>query len=106
MGIRLLIDNLKEKGLQVFGPETLTSYVFFTDGKNIGYAQYNNVGGVKYSTVHKANKQTGTGFEAQDAKAALGFAPHWASEADRMSVVKYRDFAEFQNKNWQTLVQY
>jgi hypothetical protein len=106
MSIQLLIDSLKEKGLQVFGPEKLTSYVFFTDGTRIGYGQYNNVGGVKFSTVHKANKYTGTGFEAQDAQAALGFAPHWASESDRQSVVKYRDFAEFQKKNWQTLVQY
>ncbi len=106
MAIELLIENLKEKGLQVFGPEKLSSYVFFTDGTRIGYVQYNPVGGVKYSTVHKANKQTGTGFEAQDAQAAMGFAPHWASESDRQSVVKYRDFAEFQKKHWQPLVQY
>lgn len=106
MSIQLLIDSLKEKGLQVFGPEKLTSYVFFTDGTRIGYGQYNNVGGVKFSTVHRANKYTGTGFEAQDAQAALGFAPHWASQSDLQSVVKYRDFAEFQKKNWQTLVQY
>lgn len=106
MSIQLLIDNLKEKGLQVYGPEKLTTYVWFTDGERIGYSQYSNMEGVKYSTVHKANKYTGTGFSAQDVQAALSFAPNWASESDRMSVVKYRDFAEFQSKYWQPLVQY
>lgn len=104
MSIQLLIDSLKKKGLQVFGPEKLTTYVWFTDGERIGYGQYNSVQGVKFSTVHKANKYTGTGFSAQDAEAALGFAPHWAG--DLSSVVKYRDFAEFQNKHWQPLVKY
>ena len=106
MSIQILIDSLKDKNLQVYGPEKLTTYVWFTDGKRIGYVQYNGYEGVKYSTVHKANKKTGTGFSAQDAQAALEFAPHWASDADRKSVVKYSDFAEFQNKYWQPLVQY
>ncbi len=106
MSIQLLIDSLKERGLQVYGPEKLTTYVWFTDGERIGYGQYSNMEGVKYSTVHKANKYTGTGFSAQDTKAALGFAPHWSSESDRQLVVKYRDFAEFQSKYWQPLVQY
>jgi hypothetical protein len=106
MSIQLLIDSLKEKGMQVYGPEELTTYVWFTDGKNIGYAQYRDMEGCKYSTVHYANKYTGTGFHAQDAQAALGFAPHWASQSDRSSVIKYRDFAEFQSKHWQPLVSY
>ena len=104
MSIQLLIDRLKAEGLQVYGPEKLTTYVWFTDGERIGYAQYSDMEGVKYSTVHKANTTTGTGFHAQDAKAALGFAPHGAS--DTSTVRKYRDFAEFQRKHWQPLVQY
>ena len=107
MSIQLLIDSIKRDGFQVYGPEKLTSYVFFTDGERIGYAQYNNFfEGAKFSTVHKANKQTGKGFEAKDAQSALCHAPHWASQSDRASVVKYRDFADFQKGNWQTLVQY
>jgi hypothetical protein len=106
MSIQLLIDRLKAEGLQVYGPEKLTTYVWFTDGKNIGYAQHSDWEGVKYSTVHYANKYTGTGFRAQDAQAALGFAPHWATQSDRASVIKYSDFAEFQRKHWQPLVQY
>lgn len=106
MSIQLLIDDLKAKGLQVFGPEKLTSYVWFTDGTRIGYVQYNNVGGVSFSTVHKPCKECGTGFAAQDAQAALGLAPHWASSGDVAAVRKYKDFEDFKTRNWQPLVQY
>ena len=106
MSIQLLIDNLKKEGFQVYGPEKLTSYVFFTDGERIGYGQYTRMEGIHYTTVHKPDMQTGTGFRAQDAQAALGFAPHWVHPSDRMSVIKYRDFAEFKTKYWQPLVQY
>lgn len=106
MSIHEVIDQLKEQGLQVYGPEKLTSYVYFTDGTRIGYVQHNNVGGVSYSTVHHANKYTGTGFQAQDAEAALGFAPHWASQSNRASVIKFKDFETFKSKHWQPLVPY
>lgn len=104
--MRSLIDALKSKGFQVFGPEKLTTYVWFTDGVRIGYAQCDRFEGVKYSTVHKANKQTGTGFKAQDIKASMENYPHWASRSDVKSVVKYRDFGEFKSKHWCPLVQY
>lgn len=105
MSIQLLIDNIKSQGLQVFGPEKLTTYVFFTDGTRIGYAQYNNFDGAKFSTVNKPCKECGTGFQAKDAQDALSFAPAWAGSS-RDFVVKYKDFAEFKAKNWQPLVEY
>jgi hypothetical protein len=104
MSIQQLIDDIKAEGLQVFGPEKLTSYVFFTDGTRIGYGQYNGVGGVKFSTVHKACRECGTGFQADDIQQALSFAPMWATGTQ--AVRKYKDFDEFKNKNWQALVQY
>lgn len=104
MPVQQLIDSIKAEGLQVFGPEKLTSYVFFTDGTRIGYGQYNSVGGIKFSTVHKPCRECGTGFQADSIKEALSFAPFWATGTD--AVRKYKDFEEFKNKNWQTLVQY
>lgn len=101
-----LIDSIKAQGFQVFGPEKLTTYVYFTDGVRIGYAQDNNIGGVRYSTVHKPCTQCGTGFAAQDVQSALAHAPHWATSGDRSAVRKYKDFEEFKSKNWQPLVQY
>lgn len=104
MSIQALINSLKKKGYEVYGPEDLSTYIYFTDGKRIGYAQYDTWRGVSYTTVHIPNRYTGTGFGAQDAQAALGFAPHWASQSDRDSVMKYRDFEHFQSKHWQPLV--
>lgn len=106
MSIQQLIDDIKAEGLQVFGPENLTSYVWFTDGTRIGYGQYNNFDGAKFSTVHKACRECGTGFQADSIEQALSFAPSWASSADRSAVRKYKDFDEFKTKNWQSLVQY
>lgn len=106
MSIQFLIDSIKDKGLQVYGPEKLTTYVFFTDGARVGYAQYDRLEGVKYSTVHKANKYNGTGFSAKSAEEALAYAPSWAGQGYLGSVVKYRDFDEFKTKYWQPLVQY
>lgn len=99
-----LIDSLKEKGFTVYGPEKLTSYVYFTDGTRIGYAQYDNMRGVSYSTVHMPCTNCGTGFQAQDAQAALEFAPNWARSHEREAVRKYKDFETFARKHWQPLV--
>ena len=92
--IQLMIDM----GLRVFVRDTENPmYCFFTDGKNIGYAQW---GGIResVSSVHKPNKSTGTGFSVADEitqmtllAAMQTIAPHWASASDRASVRKYRD---------------
>lgn len=101
-----LIDSLKAKGYQVYGPEELDSYVYFTDGKRIGYAQYDRVQGVKYSTVHKPHSQIGTGFRADSAEEALAHVPKWAHMSDWSFVVKYADLDTFRKEHWQPLVPY
>lgn len=106
MSIRAVIDQLKERGFDVYGPEQLTTYVWFTDGSNIGYVQYSGMRGTAYSTVHKPCRECGTGFQAENAQEALGFAPRWASAADIKAVHKYQDIEEFKKKYWQPLVQY
>lgn len=106
MSIHLLIDSLKEKGYEVYGPEKLTSYAYFTDGTRIGYAQYSNMRGAEYSTVHLPCKGCGTGFGAQNAEEALKFAPAWAYKRDTDAVRKYPDFATFKRKHWQPLFPY
>lgn len=106
MSIQQLIDDIKADGLQVFGPEKLTSYLYFTDGTRIGYAQYDRVMGFQYSTVNKRGKQCGTGFRADSVEQALAVIPSWANSADRSMVRKYKDFEEFKKNNWQPLVQY
>lgn len=103
-----LIDLLKAKGYRVFAPERPTTYVWFTepDGKRIGYAQMNRLTGLEYSTVHKPHRQVGTGYCAQDDKAALSLAPHWAHAHDVAHIQKYADIDEFRKRYWQPLVEY
>lgn len=100
-----LIDSIKAQGLQVFGPEKLTPYAYFTDGTRIGYVQSARVAGISYSTVHKPCRECGTGFKVDSAQEALAHSPAWAG-GSASAVRKYKDFAEFQSKHWQPLVQY
>ena len=92
------IQLMHEMGLRVFVRDTENPmYCFFTDGKNIGYAQWGGIS-ESVSSVHKPNKSTGTGFSVADEitqmtllAAMQTIAPHWASASDRASVRKYRD---------------
>lgn len=98
-----LIADLKALGFTVYGPQKLTTYVYFTDGTRIGYAQNDRLEGVKYSTVHKANLNSGTGFEAVSPTRALDLVPHWWTG---QAPTKYPDFESFRKQHWQPLVQY
>lgn len=106
MCIHTIIDKIKSEGFEVYGPKDLTSYVYFTDGTRIGYAQWNRLEGETYATVHKANRETGTGFRADSMGQALCFAPSWAWSSQLGSVVKFKDFDTFSRAHWQPLVQY
>lgn len=97
-----LIDRLKADGLKVYGPEKLTTYVYFTDGTRIGYAQVGRQG-EQYATVHKTSANIGTGFAADSPEEALSFAPAWVREGLRRCVRKFASFAEFRSKHWQPL---
>jgi hypothetical protein len=102
-----VIDQLKADGYQVFGPEKLTSYVWFTDdGERIGSVQHNNVMGAQYGSVHQPDKHVGSGFEASSAKEALLHAPHWVNASDRRFVRKWQSVEQFRKQHWQKLVDY
>lgn len=96
------IQTMHDMGLRVFVRDTENpTYCFFTDGKNIGYAQWSGIR-ESISTVHKPNKSTGTGFivaceitQETLLTAMQTIAPHWVSAADRASVRKYRDIDDY-----------
>ena len=104
--IQQLIDSIKSQGFQVYAPAKLTSYCYFTDGVRVGYAQFDRLEGVKYSTVHKPNSYTGDGFKAENTLEALSHAPDWASASELAISCKYKDFADFQKNFWLLLIQY
>lgn len=105
--LRQFTSELVADGLKVYVNRAETSYCYFTDGVNIGYAQF-DWQGASISTVHEQNRYTGTGFVVMkggratpdDARRAFAFAPSWASETDRRQVKKYRDFESFAKTHW------
>lgn len=96
----------KNNGFQVWTFESTGSIkqVFITDGKNIGTCSA-DFSGVHFGTVHKPNRQCGTGFGLQsdhiinstidNIKESFCFAPHWATRKDMEAVKKYASWDEF-----------
>lgn len=105
------IQLIKSLGLSVYVKDENATWCHFTDGVNIGYAQWGR-NSTSVSTVHKANCTTGTGFRYADditESSIMGslkcIAPNWASAGDAKTVIKYRDFADFAARNWYPVVQ-
>lgn len=104
------VEIMKAEGWQVWTRnDSITrkpaEYCFVTDGVRIAYVQWSNLG-TRVDTVHKANRQTGTGFGISEditvkaiRDAMQTVAPSWASDADRNSVRKYKDWNEYHNEN-------
>ena len=105
-GLQEVIQEIKAEGLRVYGPEKLTSYVFFTDGVNVGYAQYDMFEGVKYCTEHLPNSISGTGYVVDTMQQAFGMTYGSVSTEEYKSIKKYKDFDTFRARYWQTLVEY
>ena len=110
--LQKFVRALLADGLKVYVTRSGTTYCHFTDGVNIGYAQF-DWQGVSLSTVHKPNRFVGTGFNvlkgcwssADDARRAFALAPSWASESDRRQVKKYSDFESFAKSYWTDLIE-
>jgi hypothetical protein len=102
------IQEIQKNKLDVYMPNIYSSYFWFTDGTNIGYCQFDRFDGVKFSSVHKPNQYTGTGIVADNYSDALKFAPswwgNWWGNNEQDSIIKYKDFKEFESKHWQRLI--
>jgi len=99
-----LIEMIKAAGFTVYRRRAHDNHVFYTDGTRIGYAQFHPMRGYSISSVHQANRTSGTGFEIEREvfdidsamlKAAFCHAPAWADRPSRESVVKYRGMAAY-----------
>ena len=105
------IEAIRSLGFDVWLPLEKTTYLYYSDGKNIACLQMGRFGGFETSTCHIPNKQCGTGFSISDnaqltresLAEALCFAPQWASTTDKNSVIKWESPEKFADKNWQTL---
>jgi hypothetical protein len=100
----LAVDLLKH-GFKIYTSDNMENvgYFHYVKDGNIGYAQEEYFGGISFSSVHKPNRQTGTGFRiteegipnatVQDAMKAFITAPTWAK--DKNSVVKYKSWDDY-----------
>jgi hypothetical protein len=93
---------IKACGYRVFMRSPSDEHCFYTDadGKRIGYAQWSGYR-TSVSSVHKANRTTGTGFQIAESitkdslrDAIACHCPGW-SYRDASTVKKYRDWDEY-----------
>lgn len=104
------VTMLKAEGWQVWmrndsATKRPAQYCFVTDGTHIAYVQWGDSYQTKVSTVHKPNKQSGTGFGIAEEitpktvrEAMICIAPSWASR-DLHSVRKYANWNEYHHAN-------
>jgi hypothetical protein len=99
-----IIAKVQSFGFDVYMRNVDDTWLYYTDGTNIGYLQVGGVMGLSLSTVHVPNRTTGTGFAVEGhedmlteaaLKGAFIQAPGWAYSDDRASVEKYRDMTQF-----------
>jgi len=96
------VETLKQVGFTVFTSTKDYNYIIFSKNKHVGYCQFD--GYFSFSSRHKPNRRTGTGFSVhrdvdtptvQHAADTFVRGPHWASSADLQSVVKWKDINEY-----------
>ncbi len=106
------VKDLKENGFKVYtsDPKEDYSYCHFVKDDKIGYVQTDYFGGLTFSTVHKGNRNIGSGFglndidnrvfnpTIEDAEKAFMIAPSWATSDQRKSVVKYESWEDYKSK--------
>ena len=60
--LAMYINLAKLIGCRVFSNPEAPTFIYYSDGVNIGYCQFNREG-VELVTVHKPNRYSGTGFQ-------------------------------------------
>lgn len=100
-----IIQQVLSLGFRVYMRNRSDRYFYFTrsDGTGVGYLQLSSLCGVEMSTVHRPNRTTGTGhmlgvvrqITVGALEQAFAFAPPWATQKERESIVKYKDIEEY-----------
>jgi hypothetical protein len=100
-----LIQEAKRQGFDIYAPPDLTTYFYVSKDEKIGYCQWDTfTSGPVFSTVHKPNLHSGTGYRVGTITETLLNRPHWANTGD--TVNKYKSTADFLAKHWQKLTRY
>ena len=99
-----IANTLLSNGFRVFRG-ALGTYLFFATGDNIGYVQYHSAEGYRWSTIHKPNRNCGTGFRMDGSgdsilsmayETARTTVPMWDfGRTARESIKKFKSVDEF-----------
>lgn len=99
-----IIQRIKSHGFRVFQRKPTDTWCIYTtpDGGQIAYAERDRIG-----TIHKPNRNTGTGYIVNtiptwtngDLQQGFIRAPHWASQNDLSSIVKYQGIDDYRKRD-------
>jgi hypothetical protein len=108
------VELFLANGYQVFysSSQNTISYIYFVKDNKIGYCQ-TSYGLLKFSTVHKACKQAGTGYivlsevaPTLDVDVCFEIVPSGFKHSDAQFIKKYKDFDEYQDiQSWTKYIQ-
>ena len=107
--INKLANMLLNAGFDIIQYKPESEYFHYHKGGNIGYFQYQRIGGYTISTVNVPNRNCGTGFRIleigkdtenfeptlKDFEKGFDFAPHWARRSDTEGLVKFKSLEDF-----------
>ena len=110
--LKKFVDVLKQNYFKVYASqEDKISYVHFELNNNIGYVQDDYFGGLDFSSVHKPNRDNGTGFQIhkevieptiKHAEDCFILKPYWASG----EVQKYKSFEDYKTSSIHSILKY
>jgi hypothetical protein len=103
-----IIQAVADAGFDVYMRNERDTYLFFTDGTNIGYLQQSSASGLSLSTVHKPSHTHGTGYRITDhlqqinaeaLRPAFMLHPAWAPSVSLEAIRKWSSMDEYRAAN-------
>ncbi len=105
-----VIQRIAASGFDVYRRKSEDDFVYFTDGARIGYLENTRLSGLRLTSVHIPNLQTGTGFMIAEFIApnqidrdllsqAFVLIPDHSADANASRRAKWRSWDEFHNAN-------
>lgn len=101
--VELLLKN--DYKVIISESQSQKTYAHYWKDNKVGYVQAGQWGGIRICTVHKPNRNVGTGyslndegifeFDLKDLENAFILAPHWANRKDIPFIKKYESFEEY-----------
>ena len=106
--IKVLLKN-KFKVYAPLRKDEAVTYIHIEKNKNIGYIQGDSYRGLNFTTLHKPNRETGTGYRMhteiyeptiKHAESTFAHHPYWARKSEIPSIKKWGSFKEYATSSY------